>query len=280
MPKQTSIDDQRRRRLWTLLLWEGQLSNARLRQLFGVKTVAASRMLAAFANSASGLLDFSRREGTWRLKDGKATARHQLITEPGDIDEYTSIVTGEYNPPRWLVDARPDFLDPVPETFRVVREACERGIGLVLTYRSFSSPHGKPRFLYPHAIVRLAQRWHVRAWCIERQQFRDFNIGRMSDVRLEYQAAPKSGDDDESWNIKLDAVIVPHRGLSPAAANMIAQEYFGGADSQLMVERAALLSYVLQAGKIAVNHKTQMPPEYLLELKDAESFKQWLFSVD
>jgi hypothetical protein len=33
---------------------------------------------------------------------------------------------------------------------------------------------------YPNRTVRLSQDWHVRTWCDDRREYRDFNLGHMA----------------------------------------------------------------------------------------------------
>lgn len=62
-----------------------------------------------------------------------------------------------------LEDARRDLSVVAPETFAAVVQAMRKGIGLQLVYRSMNHPTGTDRLVFPHALVRVPRRWHMRA---------------------------------------------------------------------------------------------------------------------
>src|SRR3546814_9421555 len=95
-------------------------------------------------------------------------------------DLYLAMVMGANLEKGWLHDARPAFINPDEVSIALVRQACLQKMGIDVSYVSLTSGETK-RTLFPHALVRTAARWHVRAWCPEREEYRDFNVGRRSE---------------------------------------------------------------------------------------------------
>ena len=154
-------------------------------------------------------------------------------------DEYLRIVAGS-EPARspLLEDARRDLSVVAPETFAAVVQAIRKEIGVQLVYRSMNHPTGTDRLVFPHALVRVPRRWHMRAWCTERRDFRDFTLGRVANVRLVELPAPARRSDDKDWNEITTVTIVAHPGLTADQQSMIAAEYFPGASARQLSDIA------------------------------------------
>lgn len=254
-----------------LLLWEGSLDNARLREVFGVQTVQASRLLAAFL-AVHG-------------KDVERETPHSPITRSerfrpkyagASPDEYLGLMVtlSPMQPAPFIEDLRLDLAPATPQVYSVVVQACLKKTGLRINYRSLSNPEGEARLVFPHSLVRAARRWHMRAWCDTRKDFRDFALGRITDVAHERVAAPKTETDDVDWATLSQLVIVPHPGLSTTHAALLRDEYFGGKPSRVVEVRKSLVSYTIHDLHLAVDETRQRPPEYQLALKNVEDFAE------
>src|SRR3546814_1910601 len=81
----------------------------------------------------------------------------------------------------------------------LARQACLQKMGIDVSYVSLTSGETK-RTLFPHALVRTAERWHVRAWCPEREEYRDFNVGRMSKMTVSKADRDTNLPEDSAWN--------------------------------------------------------------------------------
>lgn len=202
------------------------------------------------------------------------TTRSPLLVRPdaaevrrhNSPDEYLRVLSG---PPvaataPGLEDCRRDLAFVSPQIFSTVAHAIRTGTGLEVVYRSMSSPEGRQRTIYPHALVRAPGRWHVRAWCAARKDFRDFNLGRMKSVEPSAQPAPASRGEDSAWNEQVSVDIVAHPLLSPSQQQMIAAEYFPGAAARKLTMRRCLIGYVVQDLRIATSPDQEKPPAFQL----------------
>lgn len=255
-----------------LLCWEGELRNRRLQNILNLASVQVSRLIRHFRECYPGLLINDVVGKRWVLAD-----RNLLPSEPS-IDTYSRFIAdNDATAPNWLVDSRMSFLSPDPAIFASVREACASGAGLHVNYRSMSAPEGKSRLLFPHAMIRLGRRWHVRAWCCDRQDYRDFNLGRMRDPVLTDIRADQERPDDDVWHTWVDLDVGAHRGLGPSHKALIREEYFGGKESQILTVRAPLAAYLIQDLQIATKPSEEVPPAFQLELLNADDIQQFTF---
>ena len=269
MSSQLSPSQQRLRDMEVLLLWEGALDNARLREVFGVQAVQASRLLASFL--------VEHKEGVERasahapITPGSGFRPKFAGTSP---DEYLGLIAATR--PRQVAahveDLRLDLAPVDTRVYAAVTQACRGGTGLQIRYRSLSNPQGEARLVYPHSLVRAARRWHMRAWCALRQDYRDFALGRIAEVSQDEKQAPRSPADDTEWNEEASLVIEPHPALSAGQKALLRDEYFAGKTQRVVQVRRALVSYTLQDLRLAVDFETQVPPEYQLALINAHEF--------
>lgn len=260
----------RLRDMEVLLLWEGALENARLREVFGVRAVQASRLLATFL-AAHGE-DVERESPHSPITRGAKFRPTYAGTSP---DEYLELIatTQPRQVAPFIEDLRLDLTPVRPEIFAAVAQACLRKTGLRIAYRSLSNPEGESRFVFPHSVVRAARRWHMRAWCELRQDYRDFALGRITQVSTEAVNALKTEADDVDWNTLANLVVGPHPLLSEGQSKLLRDEYFSGKSERTVRVRTSLVSYTIQDLRLAVDLERQVPPEYQLILKNVQDFR-------
>lgn len=262
----TRIED-----LETVLVWEGELDNEGIREHLGVKAVWASRLLGALAKAMGRR---AKRETPYAPL--KFVSRAGLQARHRSPDEYLRVLAGSKDPKRQRVveDARLDLAAASPAVFSAVFQAISAGTGLQLVYRSMSAPAGTTRLVFPHALVRAPRRWHMRAWCTERQDFRDFTLGRVASVQSVKESAPYGRKDDGEWNAQLELELVAHPALSPEQQDMIAGENLGGAKSLRLKVRQCLAAYIIQDLRLSTDEHKQVPPEYQLLVSNTATLPQ------
>ncbi len=256
----------RLRDLETVLRWEGRLDNARVREICGVQPVWASRLLAELVETLGS-----------RVK--RATSHSPLIwagssraDAQSSPDDYLRVMLASPGRPAWLEDARLDLGAAPRAIFAAVVQAVQQQVGLRITYRSMNHPAGRERVIFAHSLVRAPRRWHVRAWCAQNNDFRDFTIGRISRAVLLQEATQHPWPTDEAWCHLESLTLVPHPELTPEQQQLIALENFAGKPSKELTTRACLMEYVLQDLRVAVDPDTQGPPQYQLALAAPERY--------
>ncbi len=159
------------------------------------------------------------------------------------------------------------MLEPEPSVLRLLGEACRRRVAVSAQYATLSSGVTRERVLFPTQVVRLAQRWHLRAWSPDRNEYRDFTLGRLSKLKLLADPMPADVPVDELWDRQVVLRVTAHSALTPEQEKIVRNEYFGGTTGRRMTVREALLQYWMTELRIAEDTETQRPPEFLLEVR-------------
>jgi len=89
-------------------------------------------------------------------------------------------------------------------------------------YQSLTS--SRWRDIAPHALAFDGHRWHARAFCCERNEFRDFVLTRIERLGKHKQVSfnPKN---DLAWQSKIELVLCPHPDLSKEQSEAIQRDY-------------------------------------------------------
>lgn len=272
---------QRSELLKTLLLWGGRLGNARLRDLLGMKVTRVSQLMSEFHSEHPNWMEWDSVARSYRAT---AAAYRTKIDAYSSLDLYLSLVgishtQGESTNQRTLWSAFPDISTPTPRVFAQINEAIELSRQIQINYRSTTNPEPHRREISPHSIVRAGRRWHVRAFCSTRKEFRDFALGRIDLPKLLAAPSERSADEDQAWNTQLQVRLIAHPGLSQAQQEMIRFEYFSGTAARVERCRAAMVSYFIQDLRAATDMSKQLPPEFQLAVENMEDLRQWMFTV-
>jgi hypothetical protein len=136
-----------------------------------------------------------------------------------------------------------------------------------------SHPEPGTRVISPHALAHDGFRWHVRAFCHSRSEFRDFVLGRILDV-LGCENVRKPSTEDVEWNTILTLVLAPHPGLSEGKRRIIELDY-GMQDGTVELScRQALLFYALK--KLGLSRHDGRPEAQQIVLKNQTELSAFL----
>lgn len=254
--------------LEAVLYWEGEIDNQRIRELLGVQPVWASRLMAELMKQMGKRAIKETSRSPLRLASGVAMKNTRR-----SLDDYLRIVRAQSAGDTFIEDTRLDLSVAFPDVFIAVIQAIKNKRGLNVVYRSMNDPNGSEREIFPHAIVRAPRRWHIRAWCAKRQQFRDFTLGRIASFKKIDEAALYTRIDDKDWNETISFYVLAHPGLNKDQQAMIAAEYFPGASARQLVVRRCLAGYIIQDLRLATDAEKQVPPEYQLFVPEANKLR-------
>ncbi len=268
MANRATLHKQRSRILDILLWWEGELSNARVRKLFDIQTVRASRMLSEYRDAHPGRV-------RWDM------ARKHYVRVPtrerygGSVNDYLALLFEEETPPTWIERLETHMSTVSPKTVVALRRAISTGSPVSIIYASMTRPEGVLRTIFPRAVVQAGRRWHVRAWCYERREYRDFVLGRIRKIgAAEVVERPTSRD--AAWETLVNVRLVPHRLLSDAQAKVVRDELFDGTTARCIRVRGCLVPYVVQDMRASVSPE-QRPPDYQIEVSNLGDIRKYLF---
>ncbi len=233
------------------LRWNRTINRGELVAFFRISTQQASADLAHYSHLAPRNMEYDK-----SLKTYRATASFQPVITKNDAQSYLSELLGlsvgtfapsvsfiSWQPPHDIVryPARPIETDTLLRLLWAIRDEDE----LMVSYQSMRSSTPKTRWIAPHALAFDGQRWHVRAWCHDNKDFRDFVISRIqrSDA---LRKATVSAEADAWWNTYIDVVIKPREGLTNNRRRAIETD-FGMTRGRLKLScRKALAFYHLR----------------------------------
>lgn len=261
------------------LRWDGRLNRSDLIDFFGVSTPQASLDIARYSEVAPNNLVYDRSARVYLagpefnpvfvtgnpsryLNDLLATACGLVEHQASFIGWYPSVAT--VPTPGRVMSA-----DTLAALLRAMRE----GSALRLVYQSMTSIEPGERLLSPHALAHDGFRWHVRAFCHLRQQFRDFVIARILEITGS-EPASASPELDTEWHTPVRLVLAPHPGLAEGHRRVIELDY-GMANGEVVLEcRQALLFYLLK--HLGLEGREESRPEaQQIVLKNAEEVAQY-----
>lgn len=285
MTNKTDSTPQRLVTLDLLLIWEGRLNRGRLIDLLGLSGQQASLWIREFREQHPYWLDWNTKTRSfhataeayraWRNADPKR------LGDAASLGRYLALVglphATSATPGGGILAAFPDYSTPSPQHFAVISDAIRLGRAVQLTYRSMQSPEPHRRTIFPHNLVRAGRRWHVRAWCDERQDFRDFTLGRIVDARPLPIPAPRKEEDDAAWMAEVPVRLIAHPELTREQQEVVCFEYFRNTSSRVERCRGALVSYFIQDMRAATDPAKQRPPDYQLAVGNLDEVKPWMF---
>ncbi|WP_026036062.1 WYL domain-containing protein [Cupriavidus sp. BIS7] len=233
------------------LRWDGRLNRGDLTEFFGISVPQASLDIARYLELAPGNLEYDRSSRAY-----VAPPSFTPLFPASDAGRYLNELLAKCSGPdaaqsSFLAWAPPVATVPSPgRTFRVdvlvaLIRAIREGRALRVLYQSMTGPQPSARVLTPHALAHDGFRWHARAYCHSRKEFRDFVIARMLEVHGFDIAAVKS-DADKEWHTIVPVVLIPHPKLSDSHKRAIELD-FGMEDGQVEFQcRQAFLFYALR----------------------------------
>lgn len=260
------------------LVWEGRVNRGDLIKFFNISVPQASADIGRYQDAAPGNLQY---DATARTFVASATFEPKFHRPSADryLAQLRSLSVGIVDRSDVPVGKGPDY-DIVPvigrhlETERVrCLVACIRKKQAVsILYQSFSHPEPTRRWVAPHAIAHDGQRWHLRAWCCEHQDFRDFVIARIHDAG-ETRASEIEPADDADWFTLVTLKLAPHHGLQEGMRRAVELDY--GMDDGIaeVTVRLALLYYVERQLGLNRDPDTTPPEEYHIVLANREEIE-------
>jgi WYL domain-containing protein len=231
------------------LFWDGQLNRADLTEKFEISVPQASMDLSRYQSLAPLNIRYDN-----RLKTYLATAQFKPVVSSPTARYYLSqlrsiadeVLPAEETWMGWI----PSF-EIVPlvrrqlnvEVLRSAIDAIRRHLSIRVNYQSFSQPRPLWRWLTPHALGFDGFRWHVRAWCHEHEDFRDFVLARFLAVG-ESRAESIDLSTDREWHTKVTLRIGPHPKMKDGQRRAIERDFGMTNGVATIVSRVCLSYYV------------------------------------
>jgi hypothetical protein len=246
------------------LRWEGRINRSDLTDFFGISTPQASLDIARYSALAPQNLVYDRSSRVYQVSGDFLPLSIESQSQRY-LNELLASTTGVLEPGASFIGWRPS-VDCVPQPGRVVEsntlaallKAIRDGVGLRIVYQSMSRPEPSTRTISPHALASDGFRWHVRAFCHSRNEFRDFVLGRILAIQG-VEAAGQPAAEDVEWNTELTLILAPHPGLTEGKRRAIELDY-GMQNGVVELKcRQALLFYTLR--RLGLSAQESQSPE-------------------
>lgn len=240
-----------------LALWEGRLVTNRLVNWFGISRQQASSDIRRYLtdhNPSSLIHDPS-------LKAYVPVASFQPVLTKGQVNEYfdtiSSLASDAINvtiePEECLAAVRLPDRAVRPEVVREVITACRAAASLKIVYASMANPAWSERIISPHSLVYTGFRWHIRAFCHKRNEFRDFLLSRIDRIPKAIDTPAPSVANDELWQELITISLVANTKLSDVQRSLVEVDY-AMPDGRLQISvRKALAHYTIQRYQAAIS---------------------------
>lgn len=227
---------QRMEHIERCLFWKGELQRADIVDTFGVNPAQAAADFSAYMALAPGNMDYNKS----RKRYLPLPAFEPKLIHPASLDEYVTINSAVIRVEPWPLSTRMAS----PETLQAVVRAIRQREALEVRYQSMTDPKPSWRWLSPHAFASDGDRWHVRAFCHKRGEFRDFVLGRILATR---HSRPRAAEptQDADWHTFVCIVLAPNPRLSEDQQSAIAAEYHMPRSRRLKLRlRKSMLFYL------------------------------------
>ena len=181
-----------------MAFWRGHLRREEVATVFGISLQQCSADIQRYLELNPGSLIYSLRRKRYEGAPGMACVVHVPRLE----EAMAAFLGGEGARPglpsgeaadgaagrvgRVALPRREASLEVQRRVFQAVLHGCR----LRVQYVSFSRKEAAWRWIRPQAFGEDGYRWHVRAWCEEREDFRDFVLSRIQCAEVPAEPAP------------------------------------------------------------------------------------------
>lgn len=212
------------------LFWEGHVNRGDLVEHFGVSVPQASADLSRYQELAPGNIEYDSSAKRYVVTAGFHPVKfspsadrflNRLRTVDSELD---------HKQDHWLDQLPPIATVPLlrrrvdAAVLRKVLGAIRKKVALYVHYQSQSSPEPTWRWIAPHALGFSGFRWHARAWCHERKDFRDFGLARILAAK-DTKETEAQADQDIEWQHQVILRIGTRQDLDEGARRAVEIDY-------------------------------------------------------
>lgn len=258
--------------------WVGRVNRSDLEERFGVSTAQASLDLRAYVEAAPENIEYDKNEKAYLPKPGfqpkylKLSADRYLRQLDAILNSAISAVDTWFGSPPPAAVMQMVLRNVEPEILRTVLRAIDGRLALDVVYQSINKGT-QTRTIVPHGLGFDGHRWHARAWCVSRQEYRDFVISRIISVNGSHPVDTNPSNDIE-WIKLVDLKLVAHPKLNDAQRATIERDFGMVNGVRTITTRAALAYYYIRNLNLDLSDDA-IPPErkqlHLTNLAEVEN---------
>lgn len=255
--------------------WAGRLNRKDLEEEFDISTPQASVDLRNYQEAAPGNIEYDATEKSYVATPHFNPQFMKLSPERYLLQLQAMRAEVIRKSDTWF-DKVPSFdVAPTivrgPQAFalRAIIRAIEMRGAMRIYYQSLTSAH--MRTICPHALAHDGYRWHVRALSTERNEFRDYVLGRILSIEEPTECRADPSDDIE-WKTEITLRIIAHPDLDNQQKAAIERDYRIEKGELAVTMRLALAFYFIKRYNLDLR-KNEIPPERAqLFLKNLDEF--------
>jgi hypothetical protein len=265
----------------TRLCWEGRLNRSDLTDFFRISVPQASLDVAEYIRRAPGNAAYDQSQRSY-----VAGPSFQPLFADCDSGRYLAelyaLTTGLLPRDLSFIGTAPQA-DVVkhptravsPDALKMTIAAIRDRAQLSIAYQGMGHPEPSRRAISPHALAYDGHRWHVRAYCHLRNDYRDFVFARI----LEMVPGPPSdvtSDRDVRWHTFADVDIGANPELDAVRRRVVELDY-GMVDGMLRIRtRVALGFYLLRRLGLTAPPQVGHAAQQQIVLLNADSLRPHL----
>lgn len=231
------------------LYWEGRINRKDLIEFFNISVPQASSDLRAYQEKAPNNIEYDKSRkyyfATNNFKPAYITSDSsyyfaQLHLISSNVLKKEEAFLGQIP----TFDSIPSIARTVdPEVLRKILHAINSRMSMEINYQSMN--HNQPIWqkIAPHALAYNGFRWHIRAYCHTHNDFRDFLLARILDLR-DLKTSEINFSNDIEWHTFIEVKIKPHPELSETQRKVIERDYGMENGVGIIRIRAALYFYL------------------------------------
>jgi hypothetical protein len=273
MPNVTNDENwaarERLRRVEFLLWWRGWVGRQDLVEGFGISPAQASGDLQRYAGINPGAMIYHTSRKRYEAADGMLCRLHEPVFEEA-VRHFLGAAAGtgrdaalETADSRISVIALPARRLDAGIARRVLMALLERR-RLRVRYHSVNSGKDEWRELVPAGLGWDGMRWHVRAWSVERGEWRDFVFGRMLAADMPGEAAGELPE-DQAWMTFETVRLRLNPALGAEKREALRIDYDLTGDTLELRVRRAMKNYLLAAMFIDHESHSDLPRHFVME---------------
>jgi hypothetical protein len=264
------------------LHWDGRINRSGLTDFFNISVPQASLDISKYLELAPGNAVYDRSSKVYQATPDFKPYFPTNVSERY-LNELLAIETDIIRPEQSFIGWRPPVATvPLPvrsvpnKTLISLLSAIRGKTKVLIRYQSMSSTEPSSRLISPHAIANDGFRWHVRAYCDQREKFIDFVIARILEISITETQGIDSAS-DHAWNRVVRLVLCANPALAESHKRVIELDY-GMTNGVIELNcRQSLLYYALkQLGLHKFDSATDRPEEQQITLKNYADVKEFL----
>jgi hypothetical protein len=229
--------------------WTGRVNRGDLVERFGVSTPQASVDLRTYQETAPNNIHYDSTEKAY-VALPSFRALYLDVSADRYLLQLNAILNGAISTnDTWFASLPPAAVTQTvarsvdPNTLRCILRAVEQQEQVNILYQSLTNT--RRRSIAPHSIAFDGHRWHARAWCVDREEFRDFVLTRMLEIDRGVRSQVNPSDDIE-WVTLVELNIVAHPALDKVQRSAIEHD-FGMKEGILRLKTRLALAFYLIA---------------------------------